>query len=354
MLLRNPIFCRSKQPTTIGTTLQVKIFDRSVVFNHSSWFSRSSDQKNMDPETDRQEREDSLIRQLSSLDVKIKQIKKITNLPPNVRAKIEALKKVQLDQLDREVEFHRKVHELEVTFQQRYADINDKRRQIVDGTYVPRKEDLPVGFPEVEGDQTSGIPEFWLTVFKMTPVLQTMIREADEPALKRLVDVRAVVRNDPQPGFELEFEFEPNVYFNDRVLKKQYLMKCAPNPENPFLFGGYEIYDTVGHEIDWKEGACLTTLTETDETGQKRHLMTNSFFNFFNPKKLFEKTDPVLSIQFLETDFEIGYYIKERIIPRAILFFTGEANDDLDDPDSDEEEDDDDGEKLTVSEEDSK
>lgn len=303
----------------------------------------------MDSETAHQEQEDSLLRQISGLDVKIKQMKKITNLPANVRAKIEALKKVQLAQLEREVEFHRKVHELEVAFQQRYADINTRRRQLVDGTYVPGKDDLPAGFPDVvEGDQAGGIPEFWLTVFKMTPVLQTMIREADEPALKRLVDVRAVVKNDPLPGFELEFEFEPNEFFSDRVLKKEYLMKCAPNPENPFLFGGYEIYDTVGHEIDWKEGASLTMVTEKDETGNEHRLMTNSFFNFFNPKKLFEKADSTLSVQFLETDFEIGYYIKERVIPRAVLFYTGEANDDLDDLDSEGEEDDDDGSAFGV------
>lgn len=30
----------------------------------------------------------------------------------------------------------------------------------------------------------------------------------------------------------------------------------------------------------------------------------------------------------LETDFEIGHYLKERIIPRAVLYYTGENNDD--------------------------
>lgn len=30
----------------------------------------------------------------------------------------------------------------------------------------------------------------------------------------------------------------------------------------------------------------------------------------------------------LATDFEIGHFIRERIVPRAVLFFTGEALDD--------------------------
>ena len=32
----------------------------------------------------------------------------------------------------------------------------------------------------------------------------------------------------------------------------------------------------------------------------------------------------------LTADFEIGHYIRERIVPRAVLFFTGEALDDED------------------------
>lgn len=32
----------------------------------------------------------------------------------------------------------------------------------------------------------------------------------------------------------------------------------------------------------------------------------------------------------LENDFEIGHYLKERIIPRAVLYYTGENDDDFD------------------------
>lgn len=31
----------------------------------------------------------------------------------------------------------------------------------------------------------------------------------------------------------------------------------------------------------------------------------------------------------METDFEIGHYLKERIVPRAVLYFTGENDDDF-------------------------
>lgn len=31
----------------------------------------------------------------------------------------------------------------------------------------------------------------------------------------------------------------------------------------------------------------------------------------------------------LQADFEIGHFIRERIVPRAVLYFTGEACDDV-------------------------
>lgn len=31
----------------------------------------------------------------------------------------------------------------------------------------------------------------------------------------------------------------------------------------------------------------------------------------------------------MENDFEIGHYLKERVVPRAVLFFTGEIDEDI-------------------------
>lgn len=46
----------------------------------------------------------------------------------------------------------------------------------------------------------------------------------------------------------------------------------------------------------------------------------------------------------LTSDFEIGHYIRERIIPRAVLYYTGEGLEDEDDEDYDDEEEEDDSE----------
>lgn len=39
---------------------------------------------------------------------------------------------------------------------------------------------------------------------------------------------------------------------------------------------------------------------------------------------------------YLEHDFEVGHYMKERVIPRAVLFFTGEIDEGMTDDEDDE------------------
>lgn len=36
----------------------------------------------------------------------------------------------------------------------------------------------------------------------------------------------------------------------------------------------------------------------------------------------------------METDFELGHYLKDRVIPRAVLFYTGEIDEDMSDDES--------------------
>ncbi|XP_055632958.1 nucleosome assembly protein 1-like 1 [Toxorhynchites rutilus septentrionalis] len=270
------------------------------------------------------DKKEAIFWKLSDLNTKMEQLQTITTLPPNIRMKIDALNKVQLQLLCKEADFHKRVFSMESEFQQNLNEIYEKRRQIVDGSYVPTREDTEKGDQieanlEGEGEQFKGIPEFWLGVFKMVPILQCMVQVSDEKALKHLIDVRSIVKDQPKTSFVLEFEFEPNQFFENTTLTKEYLLECVPDPEKLYSFNGFEITDTEGCEIKWKEGACLTAGNETENNP-----MANSFFNFFNPKKLLEGADPLVYEHFMKADFEIGYYIKERVIPRAVNFFTGD------------------------------
>ena len=40
---------------------------------------------------------------------------------------------------------------------------------------------------------------------------------------------------------------------------------------------------------------------------------------------LFQEDDDADTESLLAADFEIGHFIRERIVPRAVLYFTGEA-----------------------------
>ena len=87
----------------------------------------------------------------------------------------------------------------------------------------------------------------------------------------------------------------------------------------------------------------------------KKTVPTESFFNFFSPPKApteDDEDDAASDIEErLELDYQLGEDIKEKLIPRAIDWFTGEALafEELEDVDDDgfEDEDDDDDDDLS-------
>lgn len=239
------------------------------------------------------------------MESKITQLKRIASLPANIRTNVAALRKLHLDMVDND----RRENELELDLRRLYEDSCAKRRQIVTGSYVPRLADLPEGYLGMvdysASEQPGGVPEFWLSVFRMSDLLPGMIRKEDEDALRKLVDVRVLDLGEPSPGFELEFEFEANEFFGDSVLKKRYLMS------------GSEIYEAIGQDIHWKEGVDLVGKS------------ADSFFSFFNPKQ-YETSDPERHEFQLKKDFEVGRYLEQWVIPKATAIFLGRDDDEQD------------------------
>lgn len=80
----------------------------------------------------------------------------------------------------------------------------------------------------------------------------------------------------------------------------------------------------------------------------KKTVPTESFFNFFSPPAVPTEEDDAASDieERLELDYQLGEDIKEKLIPRAIDWFTGEALafeeiDDYEDGELDEDDDED-------------
>ncbi|KAJ3522194.1 hypothetical protein NM688_g8908 [Phlebia brevispora] len=252
----------------------------------------------------------------------------------------------------------------------------ERRRAIIAGEAKPTTEEITAGIEEakkdkddyeavaVEGD-TEAIPEFWLTTLRNHPGITELITDRDADALKSLTDIQiAYLPAGEQAGYKLLFHFKPNDYFTNEVLEKTYLYQAEVGYTGDF------IYDkAVGTEINWKADKDLT---KTYEIKKQRNKNTNrtrlvrkakpadSFFNFFSPvlmpseeeieKNGMDDDELELIEEQVEMDYQIGEDLKEKIIPRAIDYFTGKAleyeegfdddDDDFEDIDDDEDDDD--------------
>lgn len=301
----------------------------------------------------------------------------LATLPSEVKRRIKALKKLQFEMLNIESDFYREVHELECKYASRYEPIFNKRAEIVTGSLEPTDSDCDWESDEedelsqslkdkaaitneVDSDEkkepVSGIPSFWVTVFKNVELLRDMVQEHDEPILQHLRDIKVKFLESNPIGFKLEFFFDKNEFFSNGVLTKEYHMRAEPDKEDPFSYEGPEIIKCFGCDIDWVKGKDVTVrvIKKTQKhknRGVKRTITktvaNDSFFNFFKPPTPPEKDEGEEGEDddededqdaLLAADFEIGHYIRERIVPRAVLYFTGEAVDDeYDDSDDDEE-----------------
>lgn len=295
------------------------------------------------------------------------------NLPAPVKKRVNALKNLQLEVTNLEAKFYEEVHLLECKCNRLYFPIHEKRQLIVTGQYEPTAEesewklDLTEDLKEKAkleettektSDNTTddssivGIPQFWLTALKQGPMLVDLIQPCDEPILAHLIDIKTIILESDPMGFVLEFHFSSNDYFSNSVLTKEYEMKCMPDPCDPFSFEGPEIVKCKGCKIDWKKGKNVTVKQVKKKQKHKNRsavtrtvvktVQNDSFFHFFSPPEIPEDSDSESyeeTQNLLTNDFEVGHYIRERVVPNAVLFFTGEAvEDDFDDEEEEEEE----------------
>lgn len=310
----------------------------------------------------------------------------IESLPAPVRRRIDGLKGLQVEHSKIESEFQLAILEVEKKFQAKYAPLYNRRLDIISGKAEPTDQEVEEGqnadsddedddeeegaaiteLPEEDKDEekVEGIPEFWLTAMKNALPLAETITDDDEEALQKLNDVRLSYL-DGQAGFKLHFFFGPNDFFENTELTKTYYY------QDQVGYGGDFVYDkAIGDEIKWKEDKDLTKKVEIKKQRNKtsgrtrvvrKVVATDSFFNFFKPpqpptREELEEGDvdeeelEELDSR-LEMDYQLGEDFKEKIIPRAVDYFTGKALRYEDDYEEDDFEDDDDDEDFEDDEE---
>nr|6K00_A Chain A, Nucleosome Assembly Protein [Caenorhabditis elegans]6K00_B Chain B, Nucleosome Assembly Protein [Caenorhabditis elegans]6K02_A Chain A, Nucleosome Assembly Protein [Caenorhabditis elegans]6K02_B Chain B, Nucleosome Assembly Protein [Caenorhabditis elegans]6K09_A Chain A, Nucleosome Assembly Protein [Caenorhabditis elegans]6K09_B Chain B, Nucleosome Assembly Protein [Caenorhabditis elegans]6K0C_A Chain A, Nucleosome Assembly Protein [Caenorhabditis elegans]6K0C_B Chain B, Nucleoso len=277
----------------------------------------------------------------------------IQALPLNVKQRVCALKNLQMKTIQIESDFYKRVHELEIEFEGKFKSTFDQRKAIVAGEVEPTKEQIDTPILEgLEGDQLAelykaaeadpsakGIKDFWLTALRTHDLVAEAIEEHDVPILSYLTDVTTAASKDPA-GFKIEFHFATNPYFKNQVLTKTYLLGFDPDAEAPLQFDGPHVIRAVGDTIEWEDGKNVTkkAVKKKQKKGANagkfltKTVKADSFFNFFEPPKSKdernEDEDDEQAEEFLELDYEMGQAIRDTIIPRAVLFYTGELQSD--------------------------
>lgn len=317
----------------------------------------------------------------------------IDSLPKAVKDRVNGLRAVQGEHTELSTKFQEELLELEKKYFKLYTPLYQKRAKIVTGSLEPTTQEIEEGqklakvaqemweddeektkldeiseegdedekTPEEDDEESKnikGIPDFWLTALKNIPEISEITTEEDAEALAHLVDIRMKYLD--QPGFGLEFEFTENPFFTNKTLTKTYYYR-----DEPGYYGDY-IYDrATGTEVNWTSPEKNLTVKVQKRKQRNKHtkatrtieklVPVESFFHFFNPpippSNEEEASDDIESK--LELDYHVGEVIKEKLIPNAIDWFTGEAlryedydEDEFDEDayDDDDEDDDDDEE----------
>lgn len=250
----------------------------------------------------------------------------VESLSQEVQDRIGELRSLQEQRDQLHAEFLREKRELELKYETKEQPLYDKRAKLVSGD-----EDVPhENVSRQQSELEQGVPDFWLCVLRNCEEVGEYISERDEDALKYLTDIRAHrLTGEDERGFSLYFYFQqPNPYFSNECITKTYYMA---DEEDPVM----DHADAT--PINWHSGKDLTvkvmrkkSKTKSGKTIVKRE-KAESFFNFFKPpevpssaNELDEKQMQELQSQ-MEQDYEMGAAIRDKVVPDALRWFTGEA-----------------------------
>lgn len=283
----------------------------------------------------------------------------LAGLPAVIRSRVDQLKKLNEKRDEYMEEYLKERAELERKYNALCQPLYDQRRDIINGASpgtensVGNNEDeadklsqehvgseLPSesaatneDTSEVKEDQIIGIPEFWTVAMSNIETIEELITERDTECLKYLEDITCEDFANGL-GFTLKFHFKPNPYFSNSVLTKTY------DVPNLLLMDDEPILKNVtGCTIDWKDGdVCLTHRVvckkQRNKKGQIRHVKKNerteSFFHFFSPPKLpdmeeIDEEEADAIEEAFDHDYDVAQQFRSHIIPKGVLWFTGEA-----------------------------
>lgn len=262
----------------------------------------------------------------------------LAHLPPYVIARVDKLQELQSSHELIQEQYLRDRTALEKKYEGLAQPLYRNRTEIVRGDHDRAiAAAASVGNMNVDDESNAnvvqGIPQFWVASMMHMDVISELVSEDDVDCLEHLMDVSCNLASNGQ-GFTLSFQFAPNEYFSNSVLTKAYEVPNLLTSDEPLL------KNVTGTVIDWKAGKSLTHRHVTKKqrrkgTGQVRTVTKEeakeSFFNWFTPPtitdmEMMDEDEAERLEELFENDFEVAQAFRSDIIPKAVLWFTGQKN----------------------------
>jgi nucleosome assembly protein 1-like 1 len=287
----------------------------------------------------------------------------MAKLPAQIRKRVSALIGLDKQYMDAKKEYENKRAELLVKFETVAAPLHQERKAIVDGTAAVTEEQVQEGFPEEhrtaevdvaaaatttsEADNLSG---FWLKALQRHVIVNDMITERDAEIMKFVTDVTCTSLAPPLNGFIVRFDFAKNDSFSNTHLSKTFHLKE--------IFDELTVERVEGTKIEWASPDKNVTV-EVIKKKQKAKIKgkvvhrtiektqpCDSFFRFFSEGPISGEggidkegeDDEENEFEELDEDQWLGlaHVLRDKIIPYAVEYYTGEAPDGSSDLEDDE------------------
>jgi template-activating factor I len=207
--------------------------------------------------------------------------------------------------------------------QDQIEELNDKATEEI--LEVERKYNrLRKPIYERRAEAIRKLPEFWFKVFTSQEMLAALLVGDDLAAFKYMKELNVEDHDDVKSGFKISLKFDPNPFFKNEVLSKEFRYDKEGN------------LTVIPTKIEWKEGKDLTKKPPSKDVKGKRSRddESESFFTWFNPD---------------DQDLELAEIIKEELWPNPAKYYLGLVEDEAEEEGDDEvegEEGEDDGDEA--------
>uniref|UniRef100_A0A287CSB6 Protein SET n=1 Tax=Ictidomys tridecemlineatus TaxID=43179 RepID=A0A287CSB6_ICTTR len=156
-------------------------------------------------------------------------------------------------------------------------------------------------FFQKRSELISKIPNLGVTTFVNHPQVSTLLGEKDEEVLHYLTRVEVTEFENIKSGYRIDFYFDENPYFENKVLSKEFHLNESGAPSSKST------------EIKWKSGKDLTKRSsqrQNKASRKRQHEEPESFFTWFT-----DHSDAGAD--------ELGEVIKDDIWPNSLQYYFG-------------------------------